>query len=149
MSHVTNLKEATSYLIGNRDIKKYIISEMKYITIMIEYMYLDFLHKKTDIENNFINNIFAVSSYLELINVVYYAVNSNKYNKLLEKYFYGEKNQKYLKEQQDKMIVEFQNFKIEKDDIEMSINQITKEIDKQLIEKNYMEIVKNILNNNA
>ena len=42
ITHVTNIKEAASYLIGNKNIKKYIVNEIKYITLLIEYMYLDF-----------------------------------------------------------------------------------------------------------
>lgn len=146
ITHVTNIKEATSYLIGNKIIKKYIINEIKYITLLIEYLYLDFLYKKCDLEDKFIHDIIAVSSYPEIINTVYYAANSTKYNKPLKKYFYGEKNQKYLKDQQEKLIVEFKNFKIEKNDIDMSIRRISKEVDTQLKERNYMEIAAQILN---
>lgn len=146
ITHVTNIKEATSYLIGDKIIKKYIINEIKYITLLIEYLYLDFLYKKCDLEDEFIRNIIAVSSYPEIINTVYYAANSTKYNKSLKKFFYGEKNQKYLKDQQEKLIVEFKNFKIEKNDIDMSIRRISKEVDSQLKERNYMEIATQILN---
>lgn len=146
ITHVTNIKEATSYLIGNKIIKKYIINEIKYITLLIEYLYLDFLYKKCDLGDEFIRNIIAVSSYPEIINTIYYAANSTKYNKSLKKYFYGEKNQKYLKDQQEKLIVEFKNFKIEKNDIDMSIRRISKEVDSQLKERNYMEIATQILN---
>lgn len=145
ITHVTNIKEATSYLIGNRSMKKYIINEIKYIALLIEYLYLDFLHKKCDIDDEFICNIIAVSSYPEIINTVYYAANSTKYNKSLKKYFYGDKNQKYLKDQQEKLVVEFKNFKIEKNDIDLSIRRISKEVDSQLKERNYMEIATQIL----
>lgn len=146
ITHVTNIKEATSYLIGNRAMKKYIINEIKYITLLIEYLYLEFLHKKCNLENGFISNIIAVSSYPEIINTVYFAANSTKYNKALKKYFYGEKNQNYLKDQQEKLVVEFQNFKIEQNDIDMSIRRISKEVDRELKERNYMEIATQILN---
>ena len=147
ITHVTNIKEAVSYLIGNNNIKKYIVNEIKYITLLIEYMYLDFLHKKCNLESEFILNIIAISSYPELINIIYFAANGTKHNKMLEKYFYGEKNQQYLKEQQEKLIVEFKNFKIEKDNIDLSIKQISREVDKQLKERNYLEIATQILNN--
>ena len=52
----------------------------------------------------------------------------------------------YLKDQQEKLIVEFKNFKIEKNDIDMSIRRISKEVDSQLKERNYMEIATQILN---
>ena len=39
------------------------------------------------------------------------------------------------------------NFKIEKDNIDLSIKQISREVDKQLKERNYLEIATQILNN--
>lgn len=147
LTHVTNLKEAVSYLVGNRDIKKYIINEIKYILIFIEYLYLDFMYKKLEIDRNLIDNIIAISSYPEIINVIYFCAYSNKTNRKLMAYFYGEKNQEYLKNSQEKFIEEFKNFKIEQNNMTLTLKQISKEIDKKLIELNYLDKVKEILNN--
>lgn len=148
ITHVTNVKEAASYLLENRNIKKYIVNEIKYITLLIEYLYLTFLYNKCNLENEFILNIIAISSYPEIINVIYFAANSTKCNRRLIRYFYGKKNQKYLKEQQEKLISEVRNFEIEKNDFNMSINEIAKEVDKQLKERNYIDVVSKIINKN-
>lgn len=144
--HVTNLKEAISYLVGNRDIKKYIINEIKFVLILIEYLYLDFLYKKLNLDRKLIDNIIAISSYPEIINTLYYSANSNKLNKKLMIYFYGDKNQKYLKDSQDRLISELKSFKVEKNNIDLTIKQISKEIDKQLSEMNYLDKANEILN---
>ncbi len=139
ITHVTNIKEATSYLAENRVIKKYIVNEMKYIAIIIECLYLEFLYKKTNVKEDFIKEVIIISSYVELINAIYFAANSSKSNKQLEIYFYGEKNQKYLKNQQEKMIAEFKNFKVSENEIKISIKKALKNFEKKLIEKNYIK----------
>lgn len=146
ITHVTNLKEAISYLVGNRDIKKYIINEIKFVLILIKYLYLDFLYKKLNLDRKLIDNIIAISSYPEIINTLYYSANSNKLNKKLMIYFYGDKNQKYLKDSQDRLISELKSFKVEKNNIDLTIKQISKEIDKQLSEMNYLDKANEILN---
>ena len=41
ITHVTNVKEATSYLVGNKQIKKYVNNEIKFIELIIENIYLE------------------------------------------------------------------------------------------------------------
>ena len=63
-------------------------------------------------------------------------------HKRIELYFYGEKNQKYLNEKREQMIQEFKE--IQKSNVKMTktINDISKELDRQIKEKNYTKIVK-------
>ena len=86
-----------------------------------------------------------ISSYVDLINVIYFTANSTGEHKRIELYFYGEKNQKYLNEKREQMIQEFKE--IQKSNVKMTktINDISKELDRQIKEKNYTKIVKNIL----
>lgn len=132
ISHVTNVKEALSHLIANGKTKKYIINEMKYMTILIEKLYIDFLDKKLSRKNDFCDNLMYASSYAEMINTIYYAAYSDNNDKVMKQFFYGEKNQKYLNDQQDKMIVEFNDFKINKNNIVKSIKVVLKELLKQI-----------------
>lgn len=142
ITHVTNVKEATSYLVGNKQIKKYINNEIKYIELIIENIYLEFINRKLEIDNNMCNNIMIISSYVDLINVIYFTANSIGEHKRIELYFFGEKNQKYLNEKRDQMIQEFQELKKSNTRITKTINKISKELDKQIEERNYTEIVK-------
>ena len=145
ITHVTNVKEAASYLVGNKRIKKYINNEIKFIELLIENIYLEFINKKLGLDNSMCDNIMIISSYVDLINVIYFTANSTGEHKRIELYFYGEKNQKYLNEKREQMIQEFKE--IQKSNVKMTktINDISKELDRQIKEKNYTKIVKNIL----
>lgn len=145
ITHVTNVKEATSYLVGNKKIKKYINNEIKYVELIIENIYLEFINKKLKIDNNMCDNIMIISSYVDLINVIYFTANSIGEHKRIELYFYGEKNQKFLNEKREQMLREFKELQNSNVEITKTINMISKELDKQITEKNYTEIVKKLI----
>ena len=92
------------------------------------------------------DNIMIVSSYVDLINVIYFTANSTGEHKRIELYFYGEKNQKYLNEKREQMIQEFKELQNSNTKITKTINRISKELDKQIEESNYSDMVKIILN---
>lgn len=92
------------------------------------------------------DNIMIISSYVDLINVIYFTANSTGEHKRIELYFYGEKNQKYLNEKREQMIREFKEIQNSNTKITKTINRILKELDKQIEESNYSDMVKRILN---
>lgn len=146
ITHVTNIKEAVSYLSCNKRIKGYIVNEIKYVTLIIENLYITFLNKKSNIDNSMCDNIISVAGYVELINTMYYVANSIGETKRIESYFYGEKNKKYLEKQKKLLISDFKELQSNKDELSRSIRIISKELDKQLAENNYTEMVNRILN---
>lgn len=146
ITHVTNIKEAVSYLSGNKRIKGYIVNEIKYVSLIIENLYITFLNKKSKLDNSMCDNIISVAGYVELINTMYYVANSTGETKRIESYFYGEKNKKYLEKQKELMISDFKELQSNKDELSRSIKIISKELDKQLAENNYTEMVNKILN---
>lgn len=92
------------------------------------------------------DNIISVAGYVELINTMYYVANLTDKTKRIESYFYGEKNKKYLEKQKELMISNFKELQSNKDELSRSIKIISKELDKQLAENNYTEMVNKILN---
>ncbi len=146
ITHVTNIKEAASYLVGNKQIKKYINNEIKFIELIIGNIYLEFINKKLGLDNGMCDNIMIISSYVDLINVIYFTANSTGEHKRIELYFYGEKNQKYLNEKREQMLQEFKEIQNSNAKITKTVNKISKELEKQIEEGNYTEIVNNILN---
>lgn len=146
ITHVTNIKEAVSYLSGNKRIKGYIVNEIKYVSLIIENLYITFLNKKSKLDNSMCDNIISVAGYVELINTMYYVANSTGETKRIESYFYGEKNKKYLEKQKELMISDFKELQSNKDELSRSIKIISRELDKQLAENNYTEMVNRILN---
>ena len=145
ITHVTNVKEVISYLIDNKKVKDYIVNEIKYILINIESMLLDFINKKCNSDNSMNNNILLETTYVEMINTLYYAANVTNKEKTLKMYFYGEKNQKYLKEQNEFLVEAIKSMNSSKDKIQKSINTVAKELDLQLKESGYMELANSIL----
>lgn len=75
----------------NKRIKGYIVNEIKYVTLIIENLYITFLNKKSNIDNSMCANIISVAGYVELINTMYYLANSTGETKRIEGYFYEEK----------------------------------------------------------
>lgn len=146
ITHVTNIKEALSYLSGNKRIKGYIVNEIKYVSLIIENLYITFLNKKSKLDNSMCDNIISVAGYVELINTMYYVANSTGETKRIESYFYGEKNKKYLEKQKELMISDLKKLQSNKNELSRSIKIISKELDKQLAENNYTEMVNKILN---
>ena len=146
ITHVTNIKEAVSFLLSNNKVKKYIANEIKYIMIIIESLYLDFINKKCNLDNTMNINILLESSYVELINTLYYVANVDNKAKSLEEYFYGEKNQKYIREKNELIINAINDMKTSKNRINKSINKIAKELDNQLKETGYIELANRIFN---
>lgn len=145
ITHVTNVKEVISYLIDNKKVKEYIINEIKYILINIESMLLDFINKKCNSDNSMNSNILLETTYVEMINTLYYAANVINKEKTLKMYFYGEKNQKYLKEQNELLVEAIKSMNSSKNKIQKSINTVAKELDLQLKESGYMELANSIL----
>lgn len=148
ITHVTNLKEATSYLLSVKKYNKYVLNEMKFITIFIEYMYLSFLLKLSNrLEDNLIKDSILISSYVEIINLLYFIANSDQSERFLKKYFYGEKNRNYIEKQNKELLDILNDFKVEKDNVNITIKKVTNEFDKLLKESKYIEIANKIFEN--
>lgn len=82
---------------GTKKYNKYIKNELKYLIIIIEFMFLDFISVKTKLNNiSMCEKIFWISSYTGLINSIYFVANAEKGAVFLKKYFYGEKNNCWL-----------------------------------------------------
>ena len=93
----------------------YIANEIKFITLLIEYMYLIFLFKRCSLkENDLCMNQILFTSYIEIIIFLYYVANFDQSQRYLKKYFYGEKNQNYLSKYNKEMKKILNDFKVEK-----------------------------------
>lgn len=146
LTHVTNLKEATSYLMKTKKYNGYIANEIKFITLLIEYMYLTFLFKRCALnENDLCVNSILFASYIEIINFLYYVANSDQSQRYLKKYFYGEKNQNYLSKYNKEMKKILNDFKVEKNNVKVTIKKVINEFNKQIKESKYLDITNKII----
>lgn len=145
ITHITNLKEATSYLLSVKKYSKYIANEIKFVTNLILYMYLSFLLKIGDKkEDTLLEDSILILSYVEIINLLYFIADSEHSERYLKKYFYGEKNQRYIEEHNEKLLNILNDFRVKKDDIDVTIIKVTREFDKLLSESKYLDIVNEI-----
>jgi len=144
--HVTNLKEATSYLASKNKYSNYISNEIKFLVLMIQYIYIDFYNKRSNITNiELCTNIFLFSGYCEFINELYFVANLEKEQVYLKKYFYGERNQNYLSKKSNELKNIVADFKIQKNSIEITVNKLSKELNKQIRSSKYFEQANKII----
>lgn len=144
ITHVTNMKEAISYLYSNKQTSKYINNEIKFIMLIIENIYITFLNIKTSVDNSMCSNIITISSYAELVNTMYFIAYSTGESKRIEKYFYGNNNRKYLEKNKEEIINDFKELQSNSNKLNKSMRNISKELDKQILENNYTEVIKSI-----
>ena len=145
--HPCSLKELLSYFEKTIKYKPYLISNMKYIMITLEYMFLNFLNKKIGIESSFDLNLIDVCTYVNLLNINCFLNDVDKTQKFIKQYMFYDTNNKYITDTQKSLEALYNNIITNADLIEININQLLKETDNQINCSKYKEVVYNILNN--
>ena len=102
--HPGSLKELLSYMNNTIKYRDYLLGNLKYMMLSIEYMYLNFLNKKIHKEEDkFDLNFIDLCTYVNLVNVSYF-INDVKDSKLfIKRYFYYDTDNKYVLENQDRL----------------------------------------------
>ncbi|NLC48564.1 MAG: hypothetical protein GX758_04315, partial [Tenericutes bacterium] len=145
--HPSSMKELMSYLSKTVKYKKYMINNLKYCIVLMEYMYLNFLNKKVDIVSDFDLNLINTSTYVNLINITFYFIDVDKSQRLMKKYLMYDTNNKYVKDNNDKLIELYNELMPNKKMIEIKIIDMAKELDQQINNSKYKNIVDEILKN--
>ena len=82
--HPSSLKEILSYMNKTIKYKNYLLGNLKYIMLSIEYMYLNFLNKKVkNEESKFDLNLIDASTYVNLVNVSYFVVDVKDFDYII------------------------------------------------------------------
>ena len=114
--------------------------------LAIEYMYLNFLNKKTgNEESKFDLNFIDLCTYVNLMNVAYYINDVKDSKSFIKRYFYYDTNNKYIIENQEKIKVVYETLIDKKDLVEEDIKELTKTLDCQINESKYKVIIAEIL----
>lgn len=144
--HPCSLKELVSYMNKTFKYKNYLLGNLKYIMVVIEYMYLNFLNKKIgNDESKFDLNFIDLCTYVNIMNVAYY-INDVKDNKsFIKRYFYYDTNNKYIIENQEKIKVVYETLIDKNDLVKEDIKELTKSLDCQINESKYKVIIADIL----
>ncbi len=144
--HPGSLKELLSYMNNTIKYRDYLLGNLKYMMLSIEYMYLNFLNKKIHKEEDkFDLNFIDLCTYVNLVNVSYF-INDVKDSKLfIKRYFYYDTDNKYVLENQDRLKEVYETLVNKKDLVDEGIKELTKALDQQISESKYRDVVSNIL----
>lgn len=144
--HPCSLKELVSYMNKTIKYKNYLLGNLKYMMLIIEYMYLNFLNKKIgNEESKFDLNFIDLCTYVNLMNVAYYINDVKDSKSFIKRYFYYDTNNKYVIENQEKLKVVYETLIDKKDLVEEDIKELTKALDCQINESKYKVIIADIL----
>ena len=144
--HPCSLKELVSYMNKIIKYKNYLLGNLKYMMLLIEYMYLNFLNKKIgNEESKFDLNFIDLCTYINLINIAYYINDVKNSKNFIKRYFYYDTNNKYIIENQEKIKVVYETLIDKKDLVEEDIKELTKTLDCQINESKYKVMIADIL----
>ena len=139
-----------SYLTNTIKYKEYMLNNIKYIMVTIEYMYLNFLNKRIgNVDNSFHLNLIDCSTYVNLVNITYFLSEVKNGMSVVKKYMMYDTNNKYIEDKKrigQQLIDEISK---NKEMINICIKDLTNELDKQIIINNYKELVDDIFKNRS
>ena len=145
--HPCSMKELLSYMSKTIKYKNYLLSNLKYTMIVIEYMYLNFLNKKVgNEESKFDLNFIDLSTYVNLMNVSYFTNDVKDSKSFIKRFFYYDTNNKYITDNQERLKEVYETLINKKELVEKNIKELTKALDTQIKESKYNEIISKILN---
>lgn len=123
-----------------------LLGNLKYMMLVIEYMYLNFLNKKIgNDESKFDLNFIDLCTHVNIMNVAYYINDVKDSKSFIKIYFYYDTNNKYIIENQEKIKVVYETLIDKKDLVEEDIKELTKALDCQINESKYKVIIADIL----
>lgn len=144
--HPSSLKEILSYMNKTIKYKNYLLGNLRYIMLSIEYMYLNFLNKKVkNEESKFDLNLIDASTYVNLVNVSYFAVDVKDSKSFIKRYFYYDTDNKYVVDNKNQVNELYDTLITKKDLIEKDVKELTKALDLQINESKYKADVDRLL----
>lgn len=97
--HPSSLKELVSYLANTIKYKAYMLNNLKYIMVVIEYMYLNYLNKKIKNEDSkFDLNLIDCCTYVNLVNISYFIISIKDSNSIMKRYLFYDTKNRYIEE---------------------------------------------------
>lgn len=144
--HPCSLKELVSYMNNTIKYRDYLLGNLKYMMLVIEYMYLNYLNKRIHKEENkFDLNFIDLCTYVNLVNVSYFINDVKDSKSFIKRYFYYDTDNKYVLENQDRLKEVYETLVNKKDLVDEDIKELTKALDQQISESKYKDVVSNIL----
>lgn len=145
--HPCSLKELLSYFEKTIKYRMYLVNNLKYILVTLEYMFLNFLNKRLGMFNEMDKGLIDVCTYANLYNINDFILNIDKTQRFIKQYGYYDTDNKYVKESNELFVSLYNEMSSNKESIEIDLTNLLKEVDKQIYANGYTEIVSDILNN--
>lgn len=144
--HPCSLKELLSYMMKTVKYKKYLLCNLKYTMIIIEYIFLNFLNKKVGNEESKFNlNLINLSTYVNLVNVSFFLYDVKDSKNFAKRYFLYDTNNKYIIENEEKLKEVYEIMNNEKNLIVTDIKELTSDLDAQIKDSKYKEKIVEML----
>ena len=144
--HPCSLKEMVSYMEKNPKYSKYLLANLKYLMIYIQYMYLNFLNKKINNYTSILDLDFIhVCTYSNLLNLNCFIKNSVNDTSFIKKFLFYDLDNKYIKDNQECIKEVYSYLNDNKEHVELDIKNVCDDLDKLLKVNNYNEVVGQIL----
>ncbi len=144
--HPSSMKELLSHMSKTAKYKNYLLNNLKYIMLVIEYMYLNFLNKKIgNEESKFDLNFIDISTYVNLINIIYFIAEVKDSQSFIKRYFYYDTKNKYITDNQEKLKEVYETLINKKELIEKDVKKIIKALNTQIKDSKYDDIINKIL----
>ena len=143
--HPCSMKELISHLVNKSIYKDHMLMNLKFIMIVIEYIYICYLNKKIGKDGSFDSDLFNFSTYVNWAAGMSYSYITKKEDEIIKKYMMNEADIEYIekKKQQSNEITKAieENAPV----IEQSMNEITARLTKIVTNSKYKEPILKIL----
>ena len=94
--HPCSLKELMSHINANPINRKYVINAIKFMMLTIEYIFLTFINKNSQIDNSLNESVWATCWLVNLFNCIRYSQHSKKNMRIVKKYLVNDMKSKYV-----------------------------------------------------
>ena len=144
--HPNSMKEFSSYINKTKKYKDYMLCNIKYLMIEIQYMYLNFLNKKAGYEESNLDlDFILLCEWVNLVNIGFLIYDVKDSESFTKKYFCHDLENKTAQEKQETLKSIYKDISDNKDVLNEEIKEILKELDNLVNASKYKDIVAEML----
>ena len=144
--HVTSIKECINYLESSNKYCDYIITELKCEAIMLECIFLDYLHRQKKYNHDIHRETMGLEVAISIANCMYaIQENNNKPNSRISGFFRDEASRRYLQTNSDVVIEELASLSQQIELINSMIRNCSSELEKKYKDLGYEQQINDFL----
>lgn len=145
LTHPCSIKEMTSYIEAGSIYKRYVINSIKYIMIIVEYVYLDYIYKKNNLDMNLNDSLFETSDLVNIYSGIRFIKHSKTGSKKYNRFFVNDSNSSYIADNKNNLQDVGKWVKDNQKDFENRRDEILVRVSSELEKSKYKQIVNDIL----